>query len=188
MIFFSTKKRSTFLNHWDRWQRVLSWYHEYLLHPGQTRTVKTIRNTMTWPGLTQDIDHWLLMFHLLSNDKKGELSWEIWAAPTQNSNIWNFTLGHGLCVSGGSHLFTIRTPAKTHYFLALTMIDPTIHHWLVWIVRAKNKSATSSQDLFHNTWLACYPQPQFIVFDNGKQANSNMSSNKCMTIMALKSN
>jgi hypothetical protein len=37
-------------------QRVLSWYHEYLLHPGQTRTEKTIRNTMTYPGLTQDFE------------------------------------------------------------------------------------------------------------------------------------
>jgi hypothetical protein len=37
-------------------QRVLSWYHEYLLHPGQTRTEKTIRNTMMWPGLTQDVE------------------------------------------------------------------------------------------------------------------------------------
>jgi hypothetical protein len=27
-------------------------YHEYLLHAGQTRTEKTIRNSMTWPGLT----------------------------------------------------------------------------------------------------------------------------------------
>jgi hypothetical protein len=42
MIFFSTKKRSTFLNHQYKDQRILSWYHEYLLHPGQT-----IRNTMT---------------------------------------------------------------------------------------------------------------------------------------------
>jgi Integrase zinc binding domain len=32
-------------------QRVLSWYHEYLLHPGQTHTEQTIRNTMSWPGL-----------------------------------------------------------------------------------------------------------------------------------------
>jgi hypothetical protein len=37
-------------------QRVLSWYHEYLFHPGQTRTEKTIRNTMTCPGLTQDVE------------------------------------------------------------------------------------------------------------------------------------
>ncbi len=36
-------------------QRVLSWYHEYLLHPGQSRTEKTIMNTMMLPGLTQDV-------------------------------------------------------------------------------------------------------------------------------------
>jgi hypothetical protein len=38
-------------------QRALSWYHEYLLHPGQTKTEKTIRNIMTWTGLTQDVEH-----------------------------------------------------------------------------------------------------------------------------------
>jgi Integrase zinc binding domain len=37
-------------------QKVLSWYYEYLLHPGQTCTERTIRNIMTWPGLTQDVD------------------------------------------------------------------------------------------------------------------------------------
>jgi hypothetical protein len=37
-------------------QRVLSWYHVYLLHPGQTITEKTIRNTMKWPVHTQDIE------------------------------------------------------------------------------------------------------------------------------------
>jgi hypothetical protein len=54
-------------------QRVLFWYHEYLLHPGQTRTENTIRNTMTWPGLTQDVEHGLLMLHLssMSNEKEG---------------------------------------------------------------------------------------------------------------------
>jgi hypothetical protein len=49
------------------------WYHAYLLHPGQTRTEKTIRNTMTWPDLTQDVEQGLFMFHLssMSNDKEG---------------------------------------------------------------------------------------------------------------------
>jgi hypothetical protein len=45
------------------------------------------------------------------------------------------------------------------------MIDPATG-WFE-IVKATNKSATSIQDLFHNTWLARYPRPQFIVFDNG---------------------
>jgi hypothetical protein len=61
--------------------------------------------------------------------------------------------------------FTIRTPAKTHSMISHAMIDPAIG----WFenVKATNKSATSIQDLFHNTWLARYPRPQFIVFDNG---------------------
>jgi hypothetical protein len=61
--------------------------------------------------------------------------------------------------------FTIRTPAKTHSLLALKMIDLATG-WFE-IVEATNKSAISIQDLFHNTWLARYPRPQFIVFDNG---------------------
>jgi hypothetical protein len=61
--------------------------------------------------------------------------------------------------------FTIRTPAKTHSLLALTMVDPATG-WFE-IVKATNKSAISIQDLFHNTWLVRYPRPQLIVFDNG---------------------
>jgi phosphatidylethanolamine-binding protein (PEBP) family uncharacterized protein len=41
------------------------------------------------------------------------------------------SLGHGLCGSGGTIPFTIRTPAKTNSLLALTMIDPEAQHWLV---------------------------------------------------------
>jgi hypothetical protein len=75
------------------------------------------------------------------------------------------SLCHGLCGSGRTTPFTIRTPAKTHSLLAFTMIDPATG-WFE-IVEATNKSATSIQDLFHNFWLARYPRPQFIVFDNG---------------------
>jgi hypothetical protein len=75
------------------------------------------------------------------------------------------SLGHGLSGSGGTTLFKIRTPAKIHSLLALTMIDPATG-WFE-IVKATNKSATSIQELFHNTYLVRYPQPQFIVFDNG---------------------
>jgi hypothetical protein len=83
----------------------------------------------------------------MSNDKDGVYTQEIWAAPTQNSRI--SPLGHGLCGSGGTTAFTIKTPAKTYFLLALTMIDPATG-WFE-IVEVTNKSATSIQDLFHNT-------------------------------------
>jgi hypothetical protein len=73
-------------------------------------------------------------------------------------------LGHDLCVDLVGP-FTIRTPAKTHSLLALKMIGPDTC-WFE-IVKATNKSAIFIQDLFHNTWLARYPGPQFIAFDNG---------------------
>jgi hypothetical protein len=44
---------------------------------------------MTWPGITQDVEHGLFMFHLssMTNEKEGDCTQEIWAAPTQNSRI-----------------------------------------------------------------------------------------------------
>jgi hypothetical protein len=71
--------------------------------------------------------------------------------------------------------FTIRTPAKINSLLALTMINPSTG-WFE-IVKATNTSKTSIQDLFHNTWLAHYPQPQFIVFDNGSTGEFKLEFN-----------
>jgi hypothetical protein len=62
-------------------------------------------------------------------------------------------------------LFTILTPSKTHYLLALTMIDPATGGFE--IVEATNKSATNTHGLLHSNWLTWYPGPQFIVFFNG---------------------
>jgi hypothetical protein len=61
------------------------------------------------------------------------------------------SLGHGLCGSGGTIPFTIRTPAEKHSLLALTMIEAASNTDCFEIVKATNKSATqtSIQDLFH---------------------------------------
>jgi hypothetical protein len=56
------------------------------------------------------------------------------------------------------------TCLPTHSLLVLTLID-TATQWFE-IVKATNMSATFIHDLFHNTWLACHPYPQFIDFDN----------------------
>jgi hypothetical protein len=83
--------------------------------------------------------------------------------------------------------FTMRTPAKKHSLLSLTMIDLATG-WFE-IVKATNKSATSIQDLFHSTWLARYIR-DLNLLSLTMGANSNVSSNKCVcnTITALKPN
>jgi hypothetical protein len=72
-----------------------------------------------------------------------------------------------MCGSGGSicNKDTGQNTLPITIF-ALTMIYPATG-WFE-IVKATNKSATSIQNLFHNTWLARYGylQPQCIVFDH----------------------
>jgi hypothetical protein len=71
-----------------------------------------------------------------------------------------------MCGSGGS-IYNKDTNQNTlsACLIILTMID--LAAGCFEIVEDTNKSATSIQDLFHNTWLVRYPQPQFIVFENG---------------------
>jgi hypothetical protein len=87
------------------------------------------------------------------------------------------TLVCGLCGSGW-YIYNKDTSQNTLYspLLALTMIDPA-NAWFE-IVKATNKSTTSIQDLFHNTWLARYPQPQFIVFDSSSMGKFKREFNQ----------
>jgi hypothetical protein len=49
---------------------VIDWYHKYLCHPGATRTEATIRNTMTWPGLTRNVQSHCKTCRLCQFNKK----------------------------------------------------------------------------------------------------------------------
>jgi hypothetical protein len=114
---------------------------------------------MTWPGLTQDFELLYSTCQVCQMTIRGRKKYGLLPPKIAESDPWVM-----VCVDLVGPL-TIMTPAKTNSLLALTMIDPVTGSFE--IVEAKNKSETSIQDLFHNTWLESYPQPQFIVFDNG---------------------
>jgi hypothetical protein len=80
--------------------------------------------------------------------KKDPTSKKYELLPTKITESEFLSLGHGLCRSGGYLPFAIRTQAKTHSVLSLTMIDPEAQHRVVSIVKATNKSVTSIQNLF----------------------------------------
>jgi hypothetical protein len=71
------------------------------------------------------------------------------------------SLGYGLCGSDVS--IKSKEKSKSKSLLVLTMIDPEINPRLISNFQSQNKSVTFIQDLFHNSWLARYPRPQFIV-------------------------
>jgi hypothetical protein len=104
---------------------------------------------MTWPGLTQDVERLCSTCQVCQMTKKERKKYGLLPPKIAESDPWIM-----VCVDLVSP-FTMRTSAKTHSLLALTMIGPEIKTgWF------------EKKDLFHNTWLARYPQPQFIDFDN----------------------
>jgi hypothetical protein len=80
--------------------------------------------------------------------------------------------------------FTIRTPAKTHSLLVITMK----HQATGWfeIVGVKNKSASSIQEFFFTTGWHVTHDLNLLSLTTVIRANSNMRSSKCVRIMALK--
>jgi transposase InsO family protein len=114
---------------------------------------------MTWPGLAQDVAKLCSSCPVCQLSKKERKKYGLLPPKQAEADPWVT-----VCVDLIGP-FTIIDNNKTHTLRALTMIDPATG-WFE-IVQATNKSATTIQDLFHNSWLARYPRPQFIVFDNG---------------------
>jgi hypothetical protein len=96
-------------------QRVLSWYHEHLLHLGQTRTEMTIRNTMTWPGLTQDVKRLCSTFPVCQLIKRERNNYNLLPLKIAEPDPWVMVCADQMGT------FTIKTPLKTHLLLVLTL-------------------------------------------------------------------
>ena len=63
--------------------------------------------------------------------------------------------------------YTVETPTKKYELRAITMIDPATGWFEVKDIAAASSEACSAA--FDNVWLARYPRPQYIGFDNGNE-------------------
>lgn len=73
--------------------------------------------------------------------------------------------------------WTVKTPTKTHELRALTMIDPATG----WFEIKDVVSATAGeiQVAFDDVWLARYPRPQYLGFDNGGEYKKEFEQLRC---------
>ena len=63
--------------------------------------------------------------------------------------------------------YVVQTPKSTHTLHALTMIDP-VTGWFK-VISIPDKNAHTVMEVFNNTWLTRYPQPQYIGNDNSSE-------------------
>ena len=92
---------------------------------------------MTWPGLTQDVERLCSTCQVFQLKKKERKKYALLPPKILVSDPWVM-----VCVDLVGP-FTRKTPSKTHFLLALTMIDPA-KGWFE-IVKATNRLASSIQ-------------------------------------------
>ena len=149
-------------------KRTVEWYHERLMHPGETRTELSIAQHYYWKGLTTSVKAvctkcLACKLSKPSNKKYGHLP------PKPEAEIipWRTC-----CIDLiGPYTFSKKdNPSEDKNattLICLTMIDPATG-WFE-IIETPDKRADTIANLFEQTWLNRYPWPQEVVLDRGKE-------------------
>ena len=141
--------------------RIIAWYHDYLVHPGKTRMEATIRQVFTWPGLKPRVEEWCRTCHSCQMFKKQRKKYgHLPAKKAETKPWWRVNVD---CIGP----CPVRTPTKTYELRAMTMIDPATG-WFE-IARIINPNTDEAQRAFDSCWLARYPRPVEVGYDNGSE-------------------
>ena len=142
--------------------RVIEWYHEYLCHPGETRTEETIRRTMTWPNLREQVRSFCKTCKQCQKCKKIRKQYGHLPAK-KYINLLPWQRVDVDCIGP----YTVRIPGKKYELRAMTMIDPATR-WFE-VVQIISPTAKECMEAFNNTWLCRYPRPTYVGYDNGSE-------------------
>jgi len=147
--------------------RIVEWYHKYLGHPGSTRLMETINQTLWWPSLRKDVEQHVRTCRTCQlqkrtkNKKYGHLP----PKEAEDAVPWKRV---NVDMIGP---FTVRDAnRKKHELRALTMIDPATGWFEIKDVKHANAQEVSAA--FDDTWLCRYPRPQYLGFDGGSEFKS----------------
>lgn len=141
--------------------RIVEWYHEYLAHPGQTRTEETIKQLFTWPKLGIHVEQYCKTCKQCQLSKKVRKKYGHLPPKQANTTPWSRV---DVDLIGP---YTVKTPQGVKQLRALTMIDPATG-WFE-VVSVTDATAHTVMEAFNNEWLSRYPRPQNIGFDNGSE-------------------
>ena len=144
--------------------RIVAWYHEYLVHPGGTRLEKTLTQLFWWDNLPKDVERYVRTCRKCQQCKQTTAKKYGLLPPKEAEPAvpWQRV---NLDMIGP---LTVRQPTgKSLQLQALTMIDPATGWFEIKDV-AKIDSDCCSQ-AFDDTWLCRYPRPQYLGFDGGKE-------------------
>ena len=142
-------------------RRVVTWYHEVLCHPGETRTEMTIRQHLTWRNLRQTIKDVCGRCPTCQKTKRHAIKYGHLPPKRAEVDPWDT-----LCVDMIGP-YTIKRPGKQELQLwCVTMIDPATG-WFEIAEVPGTKRADVVANIVEQQWLCRYPWPAHLIHDRG---------------------
>ena len=149
--------------------RVLTWYHENLLHPGADQMFHTILQHFTWPSLCTQVENFVKHCNTCQHYKAQRKKYGHIPIPDkqQIANPW-----HSIAVDTIGPWIILQSPHSSKSkepttLQALTIIDLNMH--FMEIVALKNKESITIACSLDQVWLCCYPHPVDCLHDNGTE-------------------
>ena len=143
-------------------RRCVEWYHEILMHPGETRTELTIRQHYWWNNLRDNVIDVCRKCDSCQRSKAKTIKYGHLPAKNAETVPWET-----LCVDLIGP-YTIKRKGKSPLTLyCLTMIDPATS-WFE-IVEIRNKTSLEVANKADFTWFMRYPWPSKVILDRGRE-------------------
>ena len=145
-------------------RRVLDWYHKILVHPGRDQMYLTINLVFYWSGMRADCEKYCkrckdCQLAKKTNKKKYGLLPEKKGEITKWSRV-NVDLFGPKTISNKN--------GYDYQLHVLTMVDP-VTGWFECCQLYGTPTAYRVQQILDTVWLARYPRPREIGFDNGSE-------------------
>ena len=155
-------------------KKAIKWNHHYLQHPGHTRIEETLRATMTWPGLQDQVRKYTKSYRSCQINKQRKHLYGKFPVKFIIEWCW-----------GALYVDLIRPYMLNDQngividFMCLTMIDPATG-WFemvelhLMIVEKHTGKIIKTSEIFDQTarlvnqlWFLRYHWPKVITYDNG---------------------
>ena len=143
-------------------RRIVEWYHETLLHPGETRTEQTIKQHFHWKHLRQHVHEVCSKCPTCQMAKRQKKKYGHLPPKEAEAEPWN-----KLCVDLIGPYTIKNQSSKPLTLWCMTMIDPATG-WFE-MREIPNKRADTIANIVEQAWLTRYPWPTQVIFDQGSK-------------------
>ena len=143
-------------------KRTTMWYHEQLCHPGELRTLHSIKQHFYWSNMDRDVRDACKKCPTCQQFKTSDKKYGHLPEKKAEAHPWEI-----LSVDLIGPYKIQQRKGKDKILWCVTMIDPATG-WFE-IAECPDKEANTIANLVEQTWLTRYPWPNILNFDKGKE-------------------